>query len=391
MEKQLQYAFIFRVIYVQNAPEKIALDARQNVTIHQSQRPEGTLLTSGGCCGVETESAVADMRENPHEHNTSIDLHPDPATSTSHSSKSDASLCKQDILQDKRMWFRSSSAYGSKDNLGACSKSGSLSNDDISITSFDELAHSCLRSSRNSINEDMEPLPPPAAFVDSATNTELVYENEKEGKLLTKTASISSDTPVPAPETLSKSCSSSRASLSKCSDHSNHPSQSFTQQSSDPSQENSSAESKVNSSLMLGSGLTYSRPTRVGYPYLLSTFHPMIPQNLNVQSEDRSGSSSSSGSEECVASLMRQPHNSHDSTSSKTQQTRPWTVGGPYFLQSTSYQPDDGWLHTAEDIRSDRSGIRPATSSSESSSRFQCPSGSQSPLLSAAKSHPLSK
>lgn len=382
-----------RVIYVQNAPEKVALDARQNLT-HQSQRIEGgnTLLASAGCCGVETESAVADIRENPHERNASVDLHPDPASSASHSNQPDGSMCKQDFIQDKRMWFHSSSAYGSKDNLGGCSKSGSLSNDDISITSFDELTHGCLRSSDNSINEDMEPLPPPAAFVDSATNTELVYENEKEDKSKSRSGSSSSDIQVPASESLSRSFSSSRASLSKCPEQSNLPSQSFTQQASADPAEDKAADSKVSSTLMLGSGLTYNRPTRVGYPYLLSTFHPMIPQNLNVQNDDHSGSSSSSSSEECVASLMRQPHSAFDPNTTRTQQTRPWTVGVPYFLQSSSYhQSDNGWSHTAEDIRSDRSGIRSATSGSETSARFQCPSGSQSPLLSAAKPHPLTK
>ncbi|KAJ1522737.1 hypothetical protein ONE63_001896 [Megalurothrips usitatus] len=382
-----------RVIYVQNAPEKVALDAHQNVTILQTQCPEGTnsLLATGGCCGVETESAVADIRDHFHDQNTSIDLHQDPATSTSHSSKSDGSVCKQDSIHEKRMWFRSSSIYGSKENLGACSKSGSLSNDDISITSLDELTQSCLRSSRNSINDDMEPLPPPAAFVDSATNTELVYENERaDSKTLGKPCSSTTGSPVP-PEPLSRSCSSSRASLTKGSDQIPVPNQSFAQQdTSDPVQDKAS-ESKVNTALMLGSGLTYSR-TRVGYPYLLSTFHPMIPQSLNVQSDARSGSSSSSNSEDCVASLMRQPHNANDTNVAKPQPTRPWTVGGPYFLQSGGYhQSNDGWSHTTDDIRSDRSGIRSAASSSETSSRFQCPSRSQSPLLSIAKPHPKTK
>ncbi|KAE8752272.1 hypothetical protein FOCC_FOCC001065 [Frankliniella occidentalis] len=380
-----------RVIYVQNAPEKVALGSLQNVSLHQTQCSEAAnaLLTSGGCCGVETESAVADMRDNIHERNTSIDLHQDPATSTSHSNKSDSSMCKQDSIQEKRMWFRSSSVYNSKDNLGACSKSGSLNNDDISISSFDELTSSCLRSSRNSINEDMEPLPPPAAFVDSATNTELVYENEKlDGKSLSKQCSSSSGSPVLPQESLPRSGSSSVVSLNKSLDQDVVPGQSFTHQSSsDPNQEKSS-DSKVSSAFMLGSGLTYSRPTRVGYPYLLSTFHPMIPPNLNVQNVGRSGSSSSSSSEECVASLMRQTQ----SNLSKPQQTRPWTVGGPDFLQSTNYDTsDEGWNRVADDIRSDRSGIRSATVRSETAARFQCPSGSQSPLLSAAQSHSKTK
>lgn len=376
---------------MQNAPEKIALEARSDLTVHPLQCTEGanSLLGSGGCCGVETESAVADIRDNPHEHNTSVDLHQDPATSTSHSNKSEGSTCKQDSIQDKRSWFMGTSIYESKDNLGACSKSGSISNDDISITSFDELTHNdCMRSCRNSINEDMEPLPPPAAFVDSATNTELVYENEKpESKTASRSCSSKCASPVLPTEVLSRSCSASRASLNKFPEQNANPSQSY---GPPVSVEERASDTKVNSALMLGSGLTYGRPTRVGYPYLLSTFHPMIPKDMSVQKAGCSGSSSSSSSEECVASLMRQPIKVHDPIAAKPQQTRPWTVGGPYFLQSTSYlQSDDSWSHAVEDIRSDRSGIRSATSSSETQSKG--PSRSQSPLLSTAKSHPKTK
>lgn len=382
-----------RVIYVQNAPEKIALGAHQNSAVSQTPCIEGanSLLGSGGCCGVETESALADNRDNPHERSASIDLHQDPATSTSHSSKSDNSIGRQDSIQEKRMWFRSSSIYGSKDNLGAISKSASLSNDEVSVTSYDELSHSCLRPSGNSIHEDMEPLPPPAAFVDIATNTELVYENEKlDMKASCKSSSSTSGSPVLPPETLSKSCSSSRVSLNKCSEQNPASSQSTSISASSDTAQDVKTESKMNRALMVGSGLTYSRPTRVGYPYLLSTFHPLIQQNLAVQKD--SASSSSSSSEECVASLMRQQHIAHDSSSGKLQQTRPWTVGGPYFLQSTSYHhPDETWSHTTDDVRSERSGIRSATTSSDSSSRFQCTSRSQSPLLAAAKSHPKPK
>lgn len=379
---------------MQNAPEKIALEAHQNLTITQTPEVGNSLLASGGCCGVETESALADNRDNPHERSASIDLHQDPATSTSHSSKSDGSICKQDSIQEKRMWFRSSSIYGSKDNLGAISKSASLSNDDISITSYDELSQNCLRPSGSSIHEDMEPLPPPAAFVDIATNTELVFENEKSDmKVSCKLSSSASGSPVLPPETLSKSCSSSSVSLNKCPDQNSVPSQSTTIPASSDNVQEVNADSKVNRALMVGSGLTYSRPTRVGYPYLLSTFHPLIPQNLAVQKDGHSASSSSSGSEECVASLMRQQHIPHDSNTTKLQQARPWTVSGPYFLQSTSYhQPDETWSHTTDDVRSERSGIRSATTSSDSSTRlFQSASRSQSPLLAAAKSHPKPK
>ena len=372
---------------MQNAPEKIALDAHSGATVHPSQCTEGgnSLLGSGGCCGIETESALADIRDNPHEHNTSVDLHQDPAPSAGHSNKCEGSTCKQDSVQDRRSWFMGTSMYESKDNVGACSKPGSISNDDISITSFDELTQNdCLRSCRNSINEDMEPLPPPAAFVDSATNTELVYENEKENKNTSRSCSSKCGSPVLSAETLSRSCSASKASLNK------FPDENATSNQSYGAPPPLSSDTKVNSALMLGSGLTYGRPTRVGYPYLLSTFHPIIPKDVSVPKDGRSGSSSNSSSEECVASLMRQPIKVHGPIAAKPQQTRPWTVGGPYFLQSTSYpQSDDGWSHAGDDIRSDKSGIRSATSTSET--RSKGPSRSQSPLLSSAKSHSKTK